>query len=86
MGSADLQVGCRVGLRPAHGLWRRGRRQYSRSGDRRYSDARFTEKSLGVYVRTLLIGRLACMAARAGTRLIAMHSQAVFQNPNTGII
>jgi hypothetical protein len=45
-GSADLQAGCRLGLRPAHGLWRRGRRQYIRSGDRRYSNAQFTDKFL----------------------------------------
>jgi len=46
IGSADLQAGCRVGLRPARELRRRGRRQRSRSGDWRYSNAQFTDKLL----------------------------------------
>jgi hypothetical protein len=38
--SADLQVGCPVGLL-AH---KRTLRQYSRSGERRYSYSQFTDK------------------------------------------
>lgn len=30
--------------RPAQGFWRRGRCQYSRSGERRYSNAQFTDE------------------------------------------
>jgi len=37
IGTAGLQAGCRAGLLTRTSLLRRGRRQYSRSGDRRYS-------------------------------------------------
>jgi hypothetical protein len=42
--SADLQVGCLVGLLARTRTWRSGRRQYSRSGERRYSNAQFADK------------------------------------------
>jgi hypothetical protein len=34
---------------PALGHWRRGRRQYSRSGERRYTNAQFTDKFLMMF-------------------------------------
>ena len=32
--------------RPTHGFWRRGRRQYSRSGERRYRSSQFADRFL----------------------------------------
>jgi hypothetical protein len=49
-----------VGLWPARWLWRRARRQYSRSGDRRYPNAQSTDRfsALGALLR---IGSLAAL-------------------------